>query len=77
MEHELRLGEYILRMRSRPSVSFPPGAYVMIHLPSEWRTLNPELIPQSSVSGSASSDSSRGVSVLARADSMSSPRRAV
>lgn len=77
MEHELRVCEYILRMRSKPSVSFPPGAHGMIHLPSEWRTLNPELIPQSSVSGSASSDSSEGVSALAWADSMSSPRRAV
>jgi iron(III) transport system ATP-binding protein len=41
MEHELRAGEEIFRMRSNPDVSIPPGEHVLMKLPAKWCTLIP------------------------------------
>jgi iron(III) transport system ATP-binding protein len=40
-EHELRVGESVLRMRSNPDVSIPVGEQVLVKLPTKWCTLVP------------------------------------
>jgi iron(III) transport system ATP-binding protein len=39
MEHELRVGEAVLRMRSNPELSIPVGEQVLVKLPSKWCSL--------------------------------------
>ncbi|HEV7654174.1 MAG TPA: ABC transporter ATP-binding protein [Mycobacteriales bacterium] len=41
MEHELRVGESVLRMRSNPEVSVPVGEQVLVKLPTKWCRLIP------------------------------------
>jgi iron(III) transport system ATP-binding protein len=41
MEHELRVGETVLRMRCNPEVSIPVGEQVLVKLPVKWCTLVP------------------------------------
>ena len=41
VEHELKVGDLILRMRCNPEVSIPRGDQVMIKLPARWCTLIP------------------------------------
>jgi iron(III) transport system ATP-binding protein len=41
MEHELRVGDSVLRMRSNPEVSVPVGEQVLVKLPAKWCTLVP------------------------------------
>jgi ABC-type Fe3+/spermidine/putrescine transport system ATPase subunit len=39
VEHELKVGDLVLRMRCNPEVSIPRGDQVMIKLPARWCTL--------------------------------------
>jgi iron(III) transport system ATP-binding protein len=41
VEHELAVGDMVLRMRSNPEVSIPPGEQILITLPPRWCTLIP------------------------------------
>ena len=41
VEHEMQVGDLVLRMRSNPEVSIPPGEKIFIDLPARWCTLIP------------------------------------
>ena len=41
VEHELKVGDLVLRMRCNPEISIPPGDQILIKLPARWCTLIP------------------------------------
>ena len=41
VEHELKVGDLVLRMRCNPEVSIPPGDQILVKLPARWCTLIP------------------------------------
>jgi iron(III) transport system ATP-binding protein len=41
VEHELKVGDLVLRMRCNPEISIPPGDQILVKLPARWCTLIP------------------------------------